>query len=496
MLCIDCKQLVCSSCAVIDHKKHDLDCVDVIKELINEKKCNDMFDKRLQLLWTSVQEQAATYKSLNDTRKQINDHFKELHEFLIIEEHKLVSPITQQINETQSSIDNIIDEIRDISALFNLSTNANSNDKNNNEEAEQDVTIIQSCTSVREYIDKTCTALTSKDIVTCSDHQLLNQLIESVARIESMPECPVIDRFLKVTLQADGLNLIKKQVQLAYSLSNVTDPNEGQLKEHRVGGGSVFSYGPTVSTLFDPRTGASREINNNGVLMNNVTKCAVYAKDHIYFFGQVPQSTVCSIFRYSMATQLWTTHQLDSILVLGGYPMACYDGNSTIYLIGKYSLRNSLVALNIDTLHLDVVQRKFTSGFERHRIESLYYYNDYLYAITHCHATRQNFLWSINCKNQGETRLVDNDVPIERHSSSYDGKGKIYFYNLQSGIVQCNLDTRVFRSHPLNQLPQLDTMLYFININSVLLNGKLVRCPDRPVDHDNISCLIGGSNIE
>ncbi|GAM19147.1 hypothetical protein SAMD00019534_023220 [Acytostelium subglobosum LB1] len=480
-------------------------CADVVKSLITEKKCNDMFDKRLQSLWTAVQKQATTYKSLSDTRKLVHDYFKELHELLVVEEHKLVSPVTQQMDEAQVSINNMVDEIGDISELFNLSTQVNNNNQeadNDDHKAEQDVTIIQSCTTVKEYIDKTCTPST-KDMVTCSDYQLLNQLNEGVQRIKCMPECPVIDQVVKVKLQADGLNTIRRQLQLTYTLINadvvakktINRKVDGQPKEQpRVEADLVFLYSPSICALFDPRTGVSREfINVNQIAISR--KCAVYAKGHIYIFGMSILSTQCVLHRFSIATRQWTTQQVGEIQVAGKEtPKACFDGDSTIYLVGSFkngavTIGYALLVLNIDTLQPDVVQRKFTSIFDLNRIESLYYYNYYLYALTTNKVTFKRRLWSINCNNRGDTRSMEFDVGVQQNSAAYDGNGKMYFYD-QTGIIEYNLGTQDNQIYPHYQLLQLDTMLYFSNINNVLLNGALVRCPDRQVDHDHLSCLV------
>ncbi|GAM19150.1 hypothetical protein SAMD00019534_023250 [Acytostelium subglobosum LB1] len=492
MLCIDCQQLVCSSCVVIDHKKHELDFVDVIKELITEKKCNDMFDKRLQSLWTSVQEHAAIYKSLSDTRKQIHDYFKELHEFLVIEEHKLMSPVNKQIDETQSSINNIIDEIRDISTLFNLSTNASIDNDNHNNDMHVDehsdkpdnsnskVESIQSCTTLEEFINKTCPA-TIRDMV--DDHQLLTLVNQGVERIKT--DDYAATQPVKVTFDNNRLVEIKQQLRSTYTSTYASSKTSAGL----VGSEMIFTIsGQGDMKLFDPRSGTVQRI----PVFNNLfsyKSYALYARGHLYLFGKYQTDNNEQLMRYSFETQQWTsldTHRMRSEGIL-----ACYDGNKSIYVLGKAlqsifdpHQRNELIRIDIDTLKVTKIGEPL---FQNDSFPiSLHYFNTQIFAVLPDNGPNNNTcLWTINPFNGYVSQSFSMDPRISNRLSCHDGKGKLYFKDT-ARMFELSLTTGTTLFQPDFSPAKLDTMLYFNN-NDILIDGKFIKCNE---DNQCGSCLV------
>ncbi|GAM27749.1 hypothetical protein SAMD00019534_109250 [Acytostelium subglobosum LB1] len=119
VVCIDCKMMLCSLCAVTSHKPHNLDHIDNIKQSITKKKVNDTFDKRLNELWDHMQSLLTTYKTQDNAVKDVVGHYKRLHDALVIEEHMKKKDITLEMERTEETIGRIAKEINDIHSLFN-----------------------------------------------------------------------------------------------------------------------------------------------------------------------------------------------------------------------------------------------------------------------------------------------------------------------------------------------------------------------------------------
>ncbi|GAM25418.1 hypothetical protein SAMD00019534_085930 [Acytostelium subglobosum LB1] len=98
-----------------------------------------------------------TYQSLQETNVEITSHFEQLIKVIMAQEHRVKTPINQQISHVQSTINDIIDEIKQINRINNhhVSNIEMTSDNNNDNGATEDITqliqTITSCTSIDEF---------------------------------------------------------------------------------------------------------------------------------------------------------------------------------------------------------------------------------------------------------------------------------------------------------------------------------------------------------
>ncbi|GAM24404.1 hypothetical protein SAMD00019534_075790 [Acytostelium subglobosum LB1] len=185
-ICLDCNELVCKLCLSASHKKHDVESADHIRELAEQRQYNDVTVARLRLLWSTLQRLATTHKSLKDTSKSVTESFKLFHQMLIAEEHRSNAPIIDRLQQTTTSIRDIVKEIKSINNLFRPSTEDNTlyNDSYADGSEEDDmVHTIASCSSMDQYIERSFPAPSSGQsvavdglIASSSDTQVLTMM--------------------------------------------------------------------------------------------------------------------------------------------------------------------------------------------------------------------------------------------------------------------------------------------------------------------------------
>ncbi|GAM19146.1 hypothetical protein SAMD00019534_023210 [Acytostelium subglobosum LB1] len=397
------------------------------------------------------------------------------------------------MNDTQSSINNIVGEIRGISTLFNLPTNnadvdadveadgegddfmkdGQADDTYNDDDDKESVPVnidhIQSCKSVEEYINSACSLAAArgrpKDKV--DDYQLLSLVNQTVQRSELGYD---VTQPVQAMFYDDRLVSAKKQLQSSYSL---VDPMKG-INGKEI----VFCVGHTTGLFYLPWSDKTQEVEGGNQLCKVYT-VPVFAKGHLYLFGTyygyggVARHNK-SFARYSFETQQWTNHIISNrIDIIGDSNLtACFDGYTYIYLVGKGAQQysdGSVVRLNVQTLEFALVGNpNFGQLFPR----ALYFFNNHIYGTNHQNIQVQ----AISCYN-GHVSTVFNDVGHQPKSSSYDDNGKIYFYTDLS-LIEVSLATMTKQTYLRDNPPVLDKMLYFNNPNYVLLNGQWIQCKE------------------
>ncbi|EFA83429.1 hypothetical protein PPL_03576 [Heterostelium album PN500] len=115
-LCSTCSKLVCKQCCVSDHSKHQFDDFDSIKD--EELKTNGYQDK-ISNLFDRLKTIKSTIDSLESTLSEIIKFYEEMHNFLIVEEHKNKKPVEEQLELAKSLIPLVIEEINSLKVITN-----------------------------------------------------------------------------------------------------------------------------------------------------------------------------------------------------------------------------------------------------------------------------------------------------------------------------------------------------------------------------------------
>ncbi|GAM27750.1 hypothetical protein SAMD00019534_109260 [Acytostelium subglobosum LB1] len=119
-----------------------------------------------------LQSLIATYKTQTVAMEQVTEHYRVLHEALVIEEHKKKSPIVKEMDCTQDTIIRITKELTDIHMLFNTIKVTDSEPDNN-----ALMNAVMSSSSANQYI-RTIHPSTVVEPIKCTEHALLARFME------------------------------------------------------------------------------------------------------------------------------------------------------------------------------------------------------------------------------------------------------------------------------------------------------------------------------
>ncbi|EFA82479.1 hypothetical protein PPL_04904 [Heterostelium album PN500] len=196
-ICYQCNSLICSRCITghnKDHPDHSDQCehIDDIKHSLITLKLDDITDititttnnhinndrtdnnnnnlynsinfhsqinNKLKSLWGSLRSSTSRYQRLSTTENDIKQHFEQLHQYLIIEEHKLQRDIINDKHTITNQIDNNINHLKYLLNIINVFNKLNSNNSNNNDNSScddqsdiEDATSLYSTTTIMESI--------------------------------------------------------------------------------------------------------------------------------------------------------------------------------------------------------------------------------------------------------------------------------------------------------------------------------------------------------
>ncbi|EFA82080.1 hypothetical protein PPL_04985 [Heterostelium album PN500] len=185
-ICYQCNCLMCSKCIFIhskDHPDHFDQCehIDDIKHSLSTLKLDDIIDttttnnhinnenknnnnnefrfksqinNKLKYLWESLRSSTSRYQSLSTTENDIKQHFEQLHQYLIREEHKLQRDIINDKHTITNQIDNNLMNLKYLINIIKLFNKLNNNENNSNEDTSNipDTTTLYSTTTIMESI--------------------------------------------------------------------------------------------------------------------------------------------------------------------------------------------------------------------------------------------------------------------------------------------------------------------------------------------------------
>ncbi|EFA78892.1 hypothetical protein PPL_08360 [Heterostelium album PN500] len=140
-LCFTCNSILCSKCFFNHYKSnkdHDVESIDEIKKNLNNLSNNDYsylnnsnhnyktdnyIQNRINYIWTSIKRLSYQYTSLGDKVTEISNHFEKLHQFLIVEEHRLKKPISIDQDTVKEDLDKQLNELKSIINIINFNNN-------------------------------------------------------------------------------------------------------------------------------------------------------------------------------------------------------------------------------------------------------------------------------------------------------------------------------------------------------------------------------------
>ncbi|GAM22030.1 hypothetical protein SAMD00019534_052050 [Acytostelium subglobosum LB1] len=365
------------------HKRHDVESVKHIRSLIEEGQYNDSSTSRLKLLWSTLQQLATTHQTLTQSSKNVTEQFKQLHDMLVIEEHKINSTINDRLQQTSTNIHNIINEIKSINSIFKPTSCIV-----DNEDLDNNIEMITTCSSLDQFIEQAFPSISTsksqgstdsmKDI---TDIELLTLVQSTVQHMNGQYQLvrPLMSKF-----DTKRLNGIKDQVRSCFQLLEDSENHTHDL-DHNV----MFIYDNSY-TLFSPLTNKWTIVEQEGIdMIYKYGSSAVYARGNVYVFGTgenddpPPTYSVFSVADGQWRHDISLEGVVDEDDQFKYLTAGCYDGDKIIYLIGQNDEEEEsrVYSFNIDTPEKE--RRLNQVGYidEGHKVTYMFKHFDTLYCM-------------------------------------------------------------------------------------------------------------------
>ncbi|GAM19100.1 hypothetical protein SAMD00019534_022750 [Acytostelium subglobosum LB1] len=445
---------------------------------------------RLSKLWSTLQLCAKSYQSLQQTQQSVTEHFEQLIKVIIAQEHKVKTPINVQMSLIQSTINDIINEIKDINHIINIDhlDDKNNKDSHSGDDDDDDertskvIESIKSCESIDQFIKiKLCQPSSYSDNpidnaddgkhTQAHDHELLSMIRNHSQHTHQVPYDNTYS-LKDVSVKIDDVKLkrIKRQIESCFKLitpppSSVVTPKSKSTSTSYNNVGHIMMLGCLYDEchLLSLETSDWTKISSpTGEPLEGITTSMVYARGSVYLFGGDTSPT--TYYQLSLEDKQWDA---DEIVGVGQcrYTSACFDGRSKIYLVGGYVEGECL--RRVDSFDLE--RKEFDCVGElsygvAHPIT--FYHNDNIYIVCGDCSDDIHGIYTFNVITK-RTSVVHylREFSLNQHDKCcFDGVDNIFIHTNRS-FIRYTLST--------NQMSKL----------AMLKNKQVILRMERPMDH-------------
>ncbi|EFA85729.1 hypothetical protein PPL_00959 [Heterostelium album PN500] len=502
-ICTTCNEILCLDCIPeYKHKSHIFDDIDSIKNKLYQQihqqnqpiflyqyeitNSNDQlnnkptynFINRLAEIWKYLKELSLKHQLFEDTGAVVNEFYRNLHEYLRLEEFKIMKPITDEKNKAESIIESLVEEIKSInSILIALNSNPKENSSNChctgsipssgmngkgdkkgymdvvNYQLSSIINKIKSCTSINQFllsnqstifapVDPVCDNPTYDTLLKIRTHQ-------TIFPLEYQEPISYQIRFDELKLES-----IKKELQTLYELVNLNDDID------RSSGNMIITIGNDGANLFDISSEVWIDLEPDTEHRFATLNSIVQVGQHCYVFGGGDKSTTFS--RYSIVDHKWDYHG-EILGSAGEHVAACYDGNKYIYVYGGFiNLKHlsRLARLDIETMRWE----KIGDNDYASTCAYIFYYENSIYIVGgDCFKTHHRTVMKCDLETLQFSTFI-NDIGFSTHTNSVCyGDGYIYILDADSTFYRISIvdKNRTTLKSPFSQfVPYKSAMVY------------------------------------
>ncbi|GAM20118.1 hypothetical protein SAMD00019534_032930 [Acytostelium subglobosum LB1] len=209
--------VICSHCSVLLHNGHILENVDIIRKLIADNKY-DRFPERLTTLCHQMKHLTTTYQSLDKTSMAMSEQFRKMHELLVIEEHRIKSPIIEEMKRTVDVIKSIMKEVVHLANIQPTENPSASPEVvvRDVEEDDQDIKVVEEANVDDKPEDMTLYAQPKQSILDITDSELFYAIQRCEKQSQTLRYAPT--KLLRVEIDESVTDLIKKSIDTCFTL--------------------------------------------------------------------------------------------------------------------------------------------------------------------------------------------------------------------------------------------------------------------------------------
>ncbi|EFA82078.1 hypothetical protein PPL_04983 [Heterostelium album PN500] len=515
-ICYQCNCLMCSKCVTShykDHPDHSWEHIDDIKESLStlnldhiidtEKTTNNHINNdsdnnnnfisqiknKLKSIWESLRSSTSRYQRLSTTENDIKQHFEQLHQYLIREEHKLQRDIINDKHTITNQIDNNIMNLKyliNIINIFNKLNNDNSSSSNNNSNNEDtsiipDTTTLYSTTTIMESIT---TSSSLQSFINHNNQTLFNEHldlfnIDELLKQDSSDSTSLLldiihkynNQFNESTTNTDNNNLRLSSYKLSIKQPDFNQLNsiiKQSIKFDNIESAESINTTTTTTNNNDNKQsyifitheskGATliNTSNNNSIeelqfdyQFSSTSNSIVSIGEYIYIFGgEYNENKWIIISAKSKSIE----HIGDIEGINGDYDISvCYDGQDHIYLVNGLNISNRIDRFNIKTMKFESYHQ-LPVGYGM-QVSSMIFKGS-LYSIP----------WSLNLIFQFDLTnrtITDHQIDITPTSACHDNNGNFFILDVTNKrFIKYNVETK--QTINLNAIPLANAQYPFV----------------------------------
>ncbi|EFA82461.1 hypothetical protein PPL_04886 [Heterostelium album PN500] len=374
-ICFECNELMCSVCT-LDHckqqPKHLIHCHHVTKikqslnnifkteyanknnhnheESISNNDDESVFSKTMLSIWESLRSSTYRYQRLSTTENEIKQHFEQLHQYLIREEHKLQRDIINDKHTITNQIDYNINHLKNLLNIINIFNKLNSNNDNNSSYDNQSI-ISDTTTLYSTTIMESITTSSSLQSFINHNNQTLFNDHHDVFNIDELLKQHNND---STSLLLDIIH--KYNNQFNESTTKITDNNNLTLSSYKLSIkqpdfnqlNSIIEQSIKLDNIE-----STESINTTSITNNNDNK-----QSYIFTTHTSKGATLIITNNNSNSKSKSIEHIGDIKVIKGDSNMSvCYDGQDHIYLVNGLYISNRIDRFNIKTMKFERYHR-------------------------------------------------------------------------------------------------------------------------------------------
>ncbi|EFA82087.1 hypothetical protein PPL_04992 [Heterostelium album PN500] len=509
-ICYQCNCLMCSKCVTSHYKDHpdhsEWEHIDDIKHSLSTLNLDDIIDtekttnnhinndstnnnsnnfkskinNKLKSIWESLRSSTSRYQRLSTTENDIKQHFEQLHQYLIIEEHKLQRDIINDKHTITNQIDNNIKNLKYLINIINIFNKLNNNNNDNisdNNSNIKDTSIISDTTTL--YSTTTMESITTssslQSFINHNNQTLFNEHhnyfnIDELLKQDSSDSSSLLldiihkynNQFNESTTNTDNNNLRLS----SYKLS-IKQPDFNQLNsiiEQSIKLDRIKSTESPINTTTTTNNNDNKQsyifITHNGkgaTLINTSNNNSIEELQFDYQFYCTFNSIISIgeyiyIFGGSNNEKKWLKismksksieHIGDIEGIKGDYLISvCYDGQDHIYLVNGHSTKNRIDRFNIKTMKFESYHQ-LPVGYDR-QVSSMIFKGS-LYSIS----WNQKKMFQFDLTNR---TIIDHQIEITPWSGCHDNNGNFFILDIKNKrFIKYNVETK--QTINLNDVP-------------------------------------------
>ncbi|EFA82420.1 hypothetical protein PPL_04845 [Heterostelium album PN500] len=503
-ICYQCNSLMCSKCIIThgkDHPDHADKCehIDDIKDSLSTLKLDDIIDtttytnnhinndnnnnsdsdnnnnyhsqinNKLKSLWESLRSSTSIYQRLSTTEKEIKEHFEQLHQYLIIEEHKLQRDIINDKHSITNQIDNKVNRLKyliNIIMLFNKLNN--NNDKYNcegsigssdNKSVTDDTTSLYSTTTIMESIT---TSSSLQSFINHNNKTLFNEHLDLFNIDELLKQhyndstsilLDIIHKYnnqfnesttitdnnsllssYKLTIKQPDFDQLNSIIEQSIKLDNIesTEPiNTTKTNNNDNKQSYIFTtHSAKGATLINTSNNYSIEELQFDYEFAGTYSSMVSIGEYIYLFGGNTNEYKWII----ISAKSKSIEHIGNIEGIKGdsHITVCYDGKDHIYLVNGANINNRIDRFNIRTMKFELYnQLPEEIGLQ---ISSMIFKGS-LYSVPYV----QYQIFQFDLTNK---KITGDQFDIRASSACHDNNGNFYILDMTNKrFVKYNVET-------------------------------------------------------